>query len=396
MIVVGRQKLIERIWKKLETHSLRFTAERRVGKTTVLKEMARSPPEDVVAVFIDLEGVSSALQFAETLLTRVKPALSKTEQAKTWFAQLLASLSGTEIGGIIKLPDRHDVDWQSRVEKLLEGVGECHPTKRIVLLFDELPYMLQKIRADELKAGATHNSALTLLDVLRAKRKPPSNLRMVYSGSVGLHHVIAELRDDKVAAEPYNDMPIQEIHPLTTDDARALATALLEQDGVVSEHRDSLAAIVAELGDCVPFYIERIVARLADLEREVNAADARIIFDRQLTDDQDEWEMEHFRSRIPIYYPGEIADINGRPIALAKIVERILDGIAAQHRAQGIDEIWNDLKSGFALDDRALGIRLLKSLAQDHYLSCDTSKRYAFRYALLRKWWVLAQGLGTP
>lgn len=395
-MIVGRDKLIERIWKKLETHSLRFTAERRVGKTTVLKEMVRNPPDDVVAVFIDLEGVSSALQFAETLLTRVKPALTRTKQAKTFFAGLLESLSGTEIGGIIKLPDRYDVDWQSRVEKLLDGLGECHPTKRIVLLFDELPYMLQKIRADELRAGASQNSALTLLDVLRAKRKPPSNLRMVYSGSVGLHHVISELRDDKVAAEPFNDMPIQEIRELSTEDARFLAATLLNQDGVVSEHRDSLAAIVAELGDCVPFYIERIVARLADLERDVNADDARTIFDRQLTDDRDEWEMEHFRSRIPIYYPGEIADINGRPIALAKIVERILDGIAAHHRAQGIDEIWNDLKSGFALDDRALAIRLLKSLAQDHYLSCDTSKRYAFRFALLRKWWVLAQGHGTP
>ncbi len=51
-MIVGRDKLIKRIWKKLENHSLRFTAERRVGKTTVLKEMAKNPPEDVVAVFI--------------------------------------------------------------------------------------------------------------------------------------------------------------------------------------------------------------------------------------------------------------------------------------------------------------------------------------------------------
>jgi len=103
--------------------------------------------------------------------------------------------------------------------------------------------------------------------------------------------------------------------------------------------------------------------------------------------------MEHFRSRIPIYYPGNIADVNGQPVKLAKIVERILDSIAVQPKAQGIDEIWNDLKSGFALDDRALTIRLLRSLTQDHYLACDTTKRYTFRYELLRKWWLLAQGL---
>ena len=205
--------------------------------------------------------------------------------------------------------------------------------------------------------------------------------------------MISELRDDQVAAEPFNDMPIQEIRELGNEDARFLAANLLEQEEVATANRHSLAAIVAQLGDCVPFYIERIVARLADLERAVTADDAQTIFDRQLTDDQDEWEMEHFRSRIPIYYQGNIADVNGQPIALAKIVERILDSVAAQPQAQGIDEIWNDLKSGFALDDRALIIRLLKSLAQDHYLCCDTTKRYAFRYELLRKWWVLAQGL---
>jgi len=280
-----------------------------------------------------------------------------------------------------------------RAEKLLEGIGKCHPEKRIVLLFDELPYMLQKIRTDERKAGATHNSALTLLDVLRAKRKPPSNLRMVYSGSIGLHHVISELRDDQVAAEPFNDMPIQEIRELSDEDAQFLAAELLKQDGVATEEPDDVPAVVAELGDCVPFYIERIVARLADLERKITAEDVRVVFDNQLSDDQDEWEMEHFRSRIPIYYPGDLTDLNGQPVALAKLVERILDGIAAQTEAQSIDEIWSELKSGFALDDRARAVRLLRSLAQDHYLRSDTTKRYTFRYELLRKWWVLAQGL---
>ena len=41
--VVGREKLIEKIWKKLETRSLQFTAERRVGKTTVMTKMDAEP-----------------------------------------------------------------------------------------------------------------------------------------------------------------------------------------------------------------------------------------------------------------------------------------------------------------------------------------------------------------
>ena len=41
--VVGRDRLIEQIWKKLESKSLRFTAERRIGKTTVMKKMLAEP-----------------------------------------------------------------------------------------------------------------------------------------------------------------------------------------------------------------------------------------------------------------------------------------------------------------------------------------------------------------
>ncbi len=392
-MIVGRDKLIKRIWKKLEKGSLRFTAERRVGKTTVLKEMASHPPDHVVAVFIDVEAVESPLQFAETLLNHLKPTLSKAEKGKAALKNLLDALGGTEIGGILKLPESGQVDWQSRVEKLLEGIEKCHPDKQTVLLFDELPYMLQKIWSDERRIESNQNSALALLDVLRAKRKPPSRLRMVYSGSVGLHHVITDLREDKVAAEPFNDMPIQEIRELEKNDAERLAAILLEQDDVATDEAGELAVVVAELGDGVPFYIERIVSGLADLERFVTRKDARDVLAQQLTDDHDEWEMEHFRSRISIYYPGEVEDVNGQQVSRAKLVERILDGIAVQSAAQSIDAVWNDLKSAFALDDRALAVKLLKSLAQDHYLQSDTRKRYSFRYELLRKWWALAQGL---
>ncbi|GEM_PF-1684579 len=41
--VVGRDRLIEQVWKKLESKSLRFTAERRIGKTTVMKKMLAEP-----------------------------------------------------------------------------------------------------------------------------------------------------------------------------------------------------------------------------------------------------------------------------------------------------------------------------------------------------------------
>jgi hypothetical protein len=72
-----------------------------------------------------------------------------------------------------------------------------------------------------------------------------------------------------------------------------------------------------------------------------------------------------------------------------------LDIMAVSDDPQSIDEVWAAVKASFAVADKEPIIRLLKSLAQDHYLISDTEKRYSFRFPLIRKWWVLAQGLSS-
>ncbi|MFN5074548.1 MAG: hypothetical protein ACK5MO_03045, partial [Planctomyces sp.] len=62
--------------------------------------------------------------------------------------------------------------------------------------------------------------------------------------------------------------------------------------------------------------------------------------------------MEHFRSRLPVYYRSAVSDANGRHL-----------------------------------------IQLLRALAQDHYLVSNVDKLYTFRFPLIRSWWQIAQGL---
>jgi len=57
--VVGRDKLIARMWKTLERSSAVFTAERRIGKTTILKKMEAEPAEGHVILYADLEKVDT-------------------------------------------------------------------------------------------------------------------------------------------------------------------------------------------------------------------------------------------------------------------------------------------------------------------------------------------------
>ena len=57
--VIGRDQLIERLWRILARQSLVLTAERRTGKTSILRKMEAEPPADMLVVFHELENINT-------------------------------------------------------------------------------------------------------------------------------------------------------------------------------------------------------------------------------------------------------------------------------------------------------------------------------------------------
>lgn len=391
--VIGRDRLIERIWRKLETKSLLFTAERRIGKTTVMTKMVAEPKDGFRVVFMELEGVDSAEQFAEVLLNKLLPLLSKTDKAKTGLRAFWEGIGGVEVGGVIRVPG-NKLGWQATIEKTLERVCDECAGETILLLMDEVPYMLQKIASQE-TGNNQKTLALTMLDVLRSMRQQKPNLRMIFSGSIGLHHVVSDLRQEKIASEPVNDMPLIEIHSLAEQDGIKLARRLLGDEAVCLDEplREVVCLQIAKSTDSVPFYIEAVCMYLADQEEPINsvAVDKAVL--SQLTNDHDPWEMEHFRTRLETYYEGTVKVASNETVANAVIARAVLDHLAVTTDPQSIDQVWSAMTSQFSLTEKNHLIHLLRSLTLDHYLVCNTDKQYAFRFPLIRHWWSLAQGL---
>jgi len=74
--VLGRDKLIERLWRVLEGRSVILSAERRMGKTCLVKKMTAELPKEKLAVYHDLEQVHTTLEFAELLFRDVEEYLA--------------------------------------------------------------------------------------------------------------------------------------------------------------------------------------------------------------------------------------------------------------------------------------------------------------------------------
>ena len=100
--VLGRDKLIERLWRVLEGRSVILSAERRMGKTCLVKKMTAELPKEKLAVYHDLEQVHTTLEFAELLFRDVEEYLGTFHRSAEKVRQFLSHLEGAEVGKIIR------------------------------------------------------------------------------------------------------------------------------------------------------------------------------------------------------------------------------------------------------------------------------------------------------
>jgi hypothetical protein len=372
--VVGRETLIEQIWRRLSLQCVLLHAERRIGKTSVIRKMVAEPPEGWFGVYQDLEDVHSAAEFASAVHDRVQEFLGRGKRTANAARKIYEE---HDFGNLSKKKDR---PWKNLLVTSIEDLIAAKAEQRMVMFWDEVPYMVANIcKADgELTAAE-------VLDTLRMLRqKYPDDLRMLFTGSIGLHHVLSSLHDAQIATEPVNDMFAIEVTPLSPASARELARSLISGENLATRDADEAAEAIAEETDCFPFYIQHVVSSLSFDQLPANPNQIQELVQRQLVDAGDPWELGHFRSRIRIYY-ANIAD--------ARLVELILDSLCDQD-VTTVNDLLNLINAQTGdFDDRGNLVRVLRLMERDHYVTRDTEGRYRFRFPLIRRWWKLDRGL---
>lgn len=375
--VVGRDALIDRLWKVLKRQSVVLVAERRMGKTCVTAKMKAEPRGDILTVWQDVEGFRSPLEFVEAVFQQVEGYLGRLERTAVKARKLLAELSGAEVAGV-KLPAVAAAHWKTVLTETMEDLAD-HQDRLVVFFWDELPLMLKNIRDRQ-----GEDAAMELLDVLRAIRQTHKRVRMFFTGSIGLHNVLTALRRAGHANAPINDMHGVDLPPLAPPDAADLARRLLDGEGIGAAPDSPLPDAIAESVECIPFYIHHVVDQMSRRRTEPTSQAVRQLVTACLTDDQDLWELRHYRERIDVYYEDE----QDRRIALA-----LLDVLAGADGPLDFAEALNLLKSEVVTEDRERVRELLTLLRRDHYAAQDPDGRYRFRYGLIQRWWRLHRGL---
>ena len=369
--VVGRDALIANLWRVLERQSVVLTAERRHGKTQVIKKMLAEPPPGKLPVYHDLEGVRTPMEFVEIVLEDVERFLSRWERTAEGVRVLLGKLGGAQAGPL-KLPPAVAPHWKRLLGEIMADLVRHQEGRQVVFLWDELPLMM-----DNISQSAGERTAMELLDTLRALRQSHPGLRMVYTGSIGLHHVLAALRTAGYINPSTNDMKTVEVEPLAPPDARQLAAALLQGEELAVAQPGAAATAIADEASNVPYYIHHIVDDLATQGMPVEPTVIHELVERRLRDPQDAWELRHYLERVPRYYQKE----------LAPLANRVLDLLAHAEEPMGFSRLSQLLEGQGATPGVETIRELLRLLQRDHYVVQDAQNGYRFRLPLIQRAW---------
>jgi hypothetical protein len=377
--VVGRDGIIGQIWDTIAQQSVVMTAERRIGKTTIIRKMQAEPSPGWIPVFQDLESHHTAAEFAMAVYREIHQFLSNKGKAARRAKECFSAMGGAEVGGVFKFPEKAGAQWKDVLTRAVEDLVHENDESgtKLLFLWDEVPFMLANIRDRE-----GERTAMEVLDVLRALRQTHAGLRMVITGSIGLHHVLTSLKDKNYGNAPFNDMAAINVPALAPADAVKLSHQLINGEYLECPDPDLSAAAIANEGDFFPYYIHHIVKALKIRSLAATPEHVAEIVASQLINPDDPWELRHYRERIPIYYGDD-----------HEAVCLLLDELACRTDFAPVDDLLAMLKSSSTFDDRERLLRLLSLMERDHYLSRDAEGRYRFAFPLIRRWWKINRGL---
>ena len=371
--ILGREDLIDSLWERLRQQSLIFSGERRIGKSSILKKMTAEPPEDMLPIYRDLEGIRTPIEFVETVWQDTETYLREVGKAKR-VREYVSELTGSYFDGY-QFPAEVAEHWKTLLTKTIEDLVTLQ-NKQVVLIWDEMPHML---------GNFSNEAATEVLDSLRSLRQTYPDIRMIFSGSIGLHHIIKNLHQAGYSNDPTNDMYPIDGQPLSLPAAAELALRLLVGESIPAVDRSAAAEEIALAADCIPFYIHHLVNQLKDLDRAIDPAIITDTVNECLRSPLNLWKMDHYRERIDNYYTDE-----QKPYAL-----EILD-ILSINPPTSFSRLWQYLKSEPETKDKEMARTVLRLLMKDYYLVQEdnlSGSMYAFRYQLVRRYWQISRGL---
>jgi len=380
----NRRKEIDALTDLLdEGANVSIIAPRRIGKTSLMREVGRRIEDRFHCLFIDLQKSHSPADVVAEFGMSTRPFLGLWDRTREVFRGLFGAMKANiDSLGIhelsIKLKDDLSVGWREKGESLFQALSSSE--KPVVAFLDEVPILIIRLLMgyDFKVTAERRQTADELLSWLRAMASEhKGKIRLVLTGSVGLEPV---LRRAGLSATIADFTPF-ELHPWDLETAKGCLEALAETynvqfaEGVIEE-------MVERLGCSIPHHVQMFFNHAyEDCRRRGKMSclreDMSRIYETRMLSNRGHAELSHYEERLKVVLGPDMF-----PLALDLLTEVAVTGKLTEETA-GI--LCGEYEFKGCTQQEALR-EILGIFEHDGYLRLSKGN-YVFLSTLLRDWW---------
>lgn len=361
-----------------------LVAQRRMGKTSLMAEVADKVSDRYVCLFVDLQKCCGEPDAVVELSLKVQPHKGLWQKARNVFGNVLDGVADRvgriQIGdlGVTLRSGLTAGNWRQKGDELLSVLAGSG--KPVIILFDEVPILVNRLLKGEehkITAQGKHRADVFMSWLRDNSIRHQGRIRMVLSGSIGLAPVLHQAR---LSATINNFIPL-EIGPWDHEIAIGCINALAAQYTI--ELEDGVPELMVDrLGCCIPHHVQMFFSHIHEhcLKREVmrcTVSDAEEIYKKNVLGVRGHIEMVHYEERLE-----QVLDKETCAFALDMLTEAAVVGrLTTKALAAFQDEY-----SLMSTDVRALQKDILWVLEHDGYLKKEP-RGYVFVSKLVCDWW---------
>ncbi|MHC1777773.1 MAG: hypothetical protein AB9834_20405 [Lentimicrobium sp.] len=365
---IRRPYLNEEFWREIEKGShILFIAPRRVGKTSVMKDLVTNPLGGYNCIFEDVESDKSLQEFFKRLYFLILNRLSLVGKTRTNVERWLKGRDIEEISyeGGVKFKEK-ELDYKNELLLLIQKLPELE--QKIVLFLDEFPEVISAIRRTE-----GDDNAIEVLHTIREIRQKEGfkNCTFVLAGSIGLEHVVGSLDRPKLI----NDLHPVRIESLSRDEAMQLITQLTHS-ATVKYTPELIEILLDRIEHLIPYFIQLMVEEIDGILHNEGrhipeAKDIETAFESIVKKNT---SLNDWKDRLKVPYVGADEALFCYKILL----------ILSHKGCITIQEIYNEAS---LLTFPGNYMNIISMLIRDGYLTEELNGIYKFTSPLLQVWW---------
>jgi hypothetical protein len=374
-----------------EGGSIHLSAQRRIGKTSLMREAARRIGDRFTCVHVDVEDARSAEDFIAALGAATKEHLGLWSRTVEVFRNALgASAEAVESLQVdeVTIKIREGLvggTWTAKADRLIAALAGAD--RRVVLFLDEVPVMVNRIlkgQTYETTPERREAADLFLSWMRKAALRHQGRVQFVVTGSIGFGPI---LREANLSAT-INHLTAFDLRPWDAETAVGCLQALGNQYGLA--WADGAAERVTErLGMCVPHHVQVFFGHVREVTERRGAStctveDVETAYQTHMLGSRGHAELSTFEERLSLVVPHDarafVFDLLTEAAAAGRLSENAINVYLTDHGFEG--------RAGTDIARHVLDV-----LDHDGYLHPD-GDGHTFSSHLLRDWWVARHGNG--